>query len=103
MQQIPDEDRTAQFRTCAVYVDGTHEISAEGTVMGRITREPQGTHGFGYDPVFHVDEAGCTFGQMTQQEKQIISHRARAFELLNEQLAQIFRLNEIKEAPPRPY
>ncbi|GAJ11669.1 unnamed protein product, partial [marine sediment metagenome] len=54
MEHVPDYQRTARFRTCAAYVNDTHELVAAGVVEGFITREPLGDNGFGYDPVFRV-------------------------------------------------
>lgn len=97
MQTIPPQDRTARFRTCAAYVDGSQEIVAEGVVEGHITHEPLGNNGFGYDPVFLVEDTERTFGQMTHQEKQGRSHRARAFKALYRLLARSLPLIVSKE------
>lgn len=79
------EDRSARFRTVValVFPDGV-EITAEGVVEGSIIEEPRGNSGFGYDPVFEVD--GRTFGEMTLEEKSLLSHRARAIRALAESL-----------------
>jgi XTP/dITP diphosphohydrolase len=64
-------------------------VTGEGSVSGVITSEPVGEHGFGYDPVFAPDEGeGQTFAQMTREQKQEISHRARAFRSLEMALEQ---------------
>ncbi|MBM3190468.1 MAG: XTP/dITP diphosphatase [Chloroflexi bacterium] len=84
---VPDERRGARFR-CAialVWPDGREEI-VEGTCEGRITHEPRGTHGFGYDPVFHVLGYGCTMAELSPETKNRISHRARAGALAREVL-----------------
>jgi XTP/dITP diphosphohydrolase len=84
-------DRTARFRTVAVAClpDGT-ELVAEGEVSGRIALTPQGTGGFGYDPVFVPDGGdGRTFAEMSAEEKQAISHRGRAIRALAGLLAGI--------------
>ncbi|HET9260346.1 MAG TPA: RdgB/HAM1 family non-canonical purine NTP pyrophosphatase [Acidimicrobiia bacterium] len=74
-------DRSARFRTVValVFPDGV-EILAEGTVDGVITEEQRGQGGFGYDPVFEVD--GRTLGEMGVEEKNRLSHRARAVRAL---------------------
>jgi len=79
------KDRSARFRTVValVFPDGV-EITAEGVVEGSIIEEPRGNIGFGYDPVFEVD--GRTFGEMTLEEKSLLSHRARAIRALAESL-----------------
>ena len=78
------ENRRARFRTVAfvMFPDG-HEVIAEGIVDGQIAAEGRGDDGFGYDPVFIPDDGdGRTFAEMTLTEKQIISHRGRAFRAL---------------------
>lgn len=76
-------DRTARFRTVValVFPDGV-ELVAEGELMGVITEQPSGDRGFGYDPVFEVD--GQTLAEMTTEEKNELSHRARAIRALTE-------------------
>lgn len=82
-----DRDRTAHF-SCAValvFPDG-REITAEGRTYGYITKEELGTSGFGYDPVFFSTELGKTFAQASEEEKNSVSHRARALRALEEKL-----------------
>jgi XTP/dITP diphosphohydrolase len=85
MMQVMDgvEDRSARFRTVVALVlpDGL-EIVADGSVEGRITDSPRGERGFGYDPVFEVD--GITMAEMSLDEKNRLSHRARALRSLIE-------------------
>ncbi len=81
---VPAEERTARFRTVAVVVrpDGS-EVVAHGVVDGRIHDQPRGHGGFGYDPVFVPDDGdGRTFAEMTDADKNAISHRGRAFRAL---------------------
>jgi XTP/dITP diphosphohydrolase len=80
-----EDDRRARFRTAVALVmpDGT-EVVAEGALQGVIAREPRGSGGFGYDPVFEVD--GKTLSEMGVEEKNTLSHRARAFQALAEAL-----------------
>ena len=75
------EDRTARFRAVVALVmpDGV-EVTAEGSVEGVITKERRGGGGFGYDPVFEVD--GKTLAEMTAEDKNALSHRARALRAL---------------------
>ena len=80
-------DRTAYY-DCAmvlVFPDG-REISAEGKFFGEITRERRGSGGFGYDPLFYLPEKGCTVAEMDADEKNRISHRAKALQNLLKQL-----------------
>ncbi len=82
-------DRRARFRTVAValFPDGD-EVMAEGVIEGEIAREPRGSGGFGYDPVFiPLGGEGLTFAEMTASAKNAMSHRGRAFRALSEGLA----------------
>jgi XTP/dITP diphosphohydrolase len=86
---IPGPHR-ARFRTVAVaaWPDG-REVAAEGGVDGIIAREPRGTAGFGYDPVFiPVNGDGRTFAEMAPSDKHRISHRSRALRALADRLAE---------------
>ena len=82
---VPDDRRTARFRCALVFVDadGTRLV-AEGACEGRIGHEPRGSGGFGYDPLFLVadDAAGRTMAELAPDEKNRISHRARALDAL---------------------
>ena len=74
-------DRAARF-VCAVAVasaQGEIMYQAEGTCNGHIAAKPRGTHGFGYDPLFVPDGFDLTFGELSANIKQRISHRSRAF------------------------
>lgn len=80
--------RRARFRTVALarFTDG-HELIAEGTVEGEIARQPRGSGGFGYDPLFVPDGGdGRTFGELDPAEKHSVSARGRAFRGLAELL-----------------
>ena len=77
-------DRLARFRTAValVYVDGS-SVTAAGALQGRIALERRGAHGFGYDPVFEVEEFGYqTLAEIPEDEKNQISHLARALQEL---------------------
>jgi XTP/dITP diphosphohydrolase len=77
-----EEDRTARF-ACLIAVarpDGTIVATASGECRGEIARAPNGSNGFGYDPVFIPDGFDRTFGEMSDDEKRTLSHRARASE-----------------------
>ena len=78
-------DRRARFRTVValVFPDGV-EVIAEGTLDGIIATEPRGSGGFGYDPIFEVDDV--TLAEMGRAEKNELSHRARALQNLVEEL-----------------
>lgn len=74
--------RRARFRTVIALIDeyGTHFF--EGSVDGEITLERSGDHGFGYDPIFRPEGREETFAQLTEQEKNSMSHRGRAVQKL---------------------
>jgi XTP/dITP diphosphohydrolase len=84
LQYLADADagnRSARF-VCDIAIVLPHGKRArvfEGRVHGRIAREPRGSSGFGYDPVFEIPRLGKTFAEMSETEKNRISHRARAF------------------------
>ncbi|RLC67406.1 MAG: non-canonical purine NTP pyrophosphatase, RdgB/HAM1 family [Chloroflexi bacterium] len=81
LHDVPWERRTARFRCVVIIVTPAQQLySAEGSCEGLIALEPQGEGGFGYDPVFYLPEYGCTMAQLSQAEKNRISHRARAIE-----------------------
>jgi XTP/dITP diphosphohydrolase len=75
-------DRAAHYVCAAAFVDGAREVVRRGEVHGRIVETATGRGGIGYDTYFHADELGRTFGQASAEEKQRISHRARAFRAL---------------------
>ena len=76
-------ERSARFRTAvALVTPAGDELVAAGVLEGVITREQRGAGGFGYDPVFDVD--GRTLAEMGAEEKNVISHRARALHALAE-------------------
>jgi len=79
LSDVPDERRGAQFRCAAVLVlpSGREELS-EGTLRGRLIREPRGSNGFGYDPIFVPDGQERTTAEMPPADKDAISHRGRA-------------------------
>lgn len=82
---VPDEKRTARF-VCAIaaaFPDGRVE-TRRGTIEGRIAYEPAGENGFGYDPIFYVPEFGKTTSELSPEEKNKVSHRGKALEMIKE-------------------
>lgn len=82
LKDVPDEKRTAHF-VCAVALldkDGNVLFSDRGECHGKIGYKPKGQNGFGYDPVFVVDGGDLTMSELPEDEKNKISHRARALE-----------------------
>jgi XTP/dITP diphosphohydrolase len=81
LAETPDDRRGAAFRCALALADpaGTIRLEAEGACRGRLTREPRGPAGFGYDPLFLIPEYHKTFGELSPLVKHQLSHRARAF------------------------
>ena len=92
LQGIPREERTARFRSVvAIYEPDTNKTCVFGgaTTDGYITDEPMGENGFGYDPIFYNPELGKTQGEATFEEKNRVSHRARALDGTRKYLLEI--------------
>jgi XTP/dITP diphosphohydrolase len=83
LSDVPDERRGAHFYCAAALVlpSGREHVS-EGKLRGRLIREPRGSNGFGYDPIFVPDGHERTTAEMAAAEKDAISHRGRAFRAL---------------------
>jgi XTP/dITP diphosphohydrolase len=81
MAALEGESRAAYYVSTVVLADpkGSVIATAEGRCHGVIANQPRGTGGFGYDPLFIVPEFGKTFGELSPEVKQSMSHRARAF------------------------
>jgi len=80
VSHYPFSERTARFVSAIAVVDPANGRieTAEGSVSGIITDKPAGNNGFGYDPVFYLPEYGKTMAELTEAEKNRISHRANA-------------------------
>jgi XTP/dITP diphosphohydrolase len=87
---VPDEKRTARFvcAIAAVWPDG-REQTVRATIEGRIDYEEKGVGGFGYDPIFYVPELGKTTAELTDEEKNLVSHRGKALRLMKEELRKV--------------
>ena len=85
---VPRERRTARFITVAALArpSGEKVDVVEGILDGLIAEGPRGSDGFGYDPVFLLPDLGRTLAELASEEKNRISHRARAFVKLREHL-----------------
>lgn len=81
------ENRKAKFVSCiaCVFPDGG-VLTAHGECEGTITTAPRGENGFGYDPVFEVSGTGKTMAELTEEEKNSVSHRGRALKIFQEKL-----------------
>ena len=90
LKDVPMEKRTAYFKTViAIVLEDGLKYKAEGVCKGKIGQEVQGTNGFGYDPLFIVDGLDKTFGEMTDEEKNTLSHRANAIRNLKNVLGEV--------------
>ena len=93
LEGVPDEKRTARF-VCviaAVFTDG-ESFSRRATIEGRIGYEEKGENGFGYDPIFYVPEYHCYSAELSNEEKNRISHRGKALEAMKEVIREELRL-----------
>ncbi len=79
MRDVPDHERGAHFYCLILFLNerGEEEMF-EGRCFGRISRQPSGQGGFGYDPVFIPDGYNLTMAEMSERDKNAISHRGRA-------------------------
>lgn len=93
MAEVEEEKRTARFQSVValVYPDGT-SYTANGSVEGRILFAPRGIGGFGYDPLFYIEELGKTMAELTLEEKNKISHRKKAFVGIEKIIREIYGL-----------
>ncbi len=82
VKKLQGKDRTCRFVSCLCLYDGENPHYFEGEVVGTVIDEPRGTNGFGYDPIFYLEEENKTFAELTLEEKNQYSHRARALKKL---------------------
>ena len=97
LDQVQDEKRGAAFVCWLALADpqGTIRLEAQGECRGRMTREPKGPNGFGYDPLFLIPEYHKTLGELGSIVKHQISHRARAFGHLRPGIERLIALGEM--------
>lgn len=91
LEGVPDEQRTGRFVCALAFVDENgNEITVEGAVEGRIGYELRGSEGFGYDPMFMPEAFGFekSLAEVSQDEKNAISHRGNALRILKEKLSE---------------
>lgn len=92
LKDVPEKERTARYRAVLVYMRHAEDpspIICEGSWEGIIQLEPQGEGGFGYDPYFYLPTHGCTSAMLSKDDKNKISHRGKALQLLIERLKQL--------------
>ena len=85
LRNVPEPRRGAQFVCLVVYMRHPQDacpLVCEGVWPGRLTHAPRGDAGFGYDPVFYLEDCGCTSAELEPAHKNAISHRARAMQAL---------------------
>ncbi len=83
LEGVPDEQRTARFRCCIVFMrhaDDPSPLIADASWEGRILHELSGTNGFGYDPLFFVPTHNKCSAELSPDEKNAISHRGQALQ-----------------------
>jgi XTP/dITP diphosphohydrolase len=87
LKGVPKEKRTARFvcAIAAVLPEGEVLVTRE-TIEGYIGEQPAGKNGFGYDPIFYVEEYGCSTAELTEEQKNAISHRGKALRAMKERL-----------------
>jgi XTP/dITP diphosphohydrolase len=91
LADVLDERRSARFVCVLALADrkGRIVLTARDTVEGRVLREARGNNGFGYDPLFLIDELGQTTAQLSPDEKHAISHRGKALKRLKKLMEQV--------------
>jgi len=86
---IPSRRRTARFKCCIALVDNNIKKTFETAIEGKIATEPHGENGFGYDPVFIPTEYKKTYAELSEDEKNKISHRYKSLVLVKEFLKSV--------------
>ena len=87
LKDVPFEKRTARFICVIAYASTNGNIiTSEGIFEGHIAYEPKGENGFGYDPIFYVEEYGMTSAEMSTDFKNAISHRGKALKIMVDKL-----------------
>ncbi len=94
MKNLKEEDRKAKVVCVMAYCENREFIVAKGEVDGKITQKPRGKSGFGFDPIFEI-ENGKTYGEISKEEKNKISHRKKALENLQKQLTNLVKYGKI--------
>ena len=90
LKDIPDDQRRSRYRcVLAAARDGSVVAMGDGTVEGTILRTPQGTEGFGYDPLFYLHDYSKTMAEIDIDTKLLLSHRGRAFRALLKELKEL--------------
>lgn len=90
IRQLPDDERSASYHCVIAYMQHAEDpmpLIATGSWEGRLIEEPRGDGGFGYDPVFYLDDYQCTAAELDPADKNRLSHRGQALRDLLQQLS----------------
>jgi len=90
LRDVPESERTARYQCVMVYMQSENDptpIISQGSLEGRILSSPLGDGGFGYDPLFWLEDKNCSAAQLSLQEKNRISHRGLALQALVKKLS----------------
>ena len=87
LEGVPKEQRSARF-VCAIaaVLPGGKDLVTRQTMEGYIGYEPEGENGFGYDPIFFLEEYGCSSAALSREQKNAISHRGKALRAMRDML-----------------
>ena len=87
LKGVEKEKRTARF-VCAIaaVLPNKEVLTTRGTIEGYIGEKPVGKNGFGYDPIFYVEEYGCSTAELSMEQKNELSHRGKALRAVKEEL-----------------
>ena len=88
MRNLEDERRNAEVKCVVTYYENGIVLVGKGEIKGKIAKEPRGSNGFGFDPIFEL-ENGKTYAELEKQEKNAISHRKKGLENLRKQLTNL--------------
>ena len=97
LKGVPREQRTARF-VCAIaaVVPGQEPIVVRGTIEGYIGDQPAGNNGFGYDPIFYVEDRHCSTAELSPEEKNARSHRGNALRAMRKKLEELDAYTDCK-------
>ena len=99
MKNLKKEERNASVECVVTYYENGRYYVGKGQVKGKIAEKPRGRNGFGFDPIFEL-ENGKTFAELSQDEKNAISHRKKALENLEKRLTSKQNYDKIKNCNP---
>ena len=92
LNEVPEDERTARYQCLLVYMQHESDptpLICQASWEGRILTEAVGNGGFGYDPIFWVEDSQCSAAELTAEQKHAISHRGKAIRLFAEQFSEL--------------